>query len=111
MNTSPSNTGDFGQRAAPPRVIVPKTANEALRPEAGTPPPRRSRQSRNQIVVFLNFLFTLLVFVVIVGGVLMYFGKQEFDAPGPSAAPATVLIKPNTGVQEIADLLERRGLV
>jgi len=111
MNTSPSNTGDFGQRAASPRVIVPKTASDALRPEAGTPPPRRSRQSRNQIVVFLNFLFTLLVFVVIAGGVMMYFGKREFDAPGPSSAPATVLIKPNTGVQEIADLLERRGLI
>jgi UPF0755 protein len=96
---------------APPRVIVPKTANEALRPEAGTPPPRRSRGSRNQIVVFLNFLFTLLVFVVLAGGVLVYFGKQEFDAPGPSTAPATVLIKPSTGVQEIADLLERRGLI
>jgi UPF0755 protein len=103
--------GDFGQRAAQPRVIVPKTANEALRPEAGTPPPRRSRGSRNQIVVFLNFLFTLLVFVVIAGGVMLYMGKREFDAPGPSTAPATVLIKPNTGVQEIADLLERRGLV
>jgi UPF0755 protein len=111
MNTSPSNTGDFGQRAAAPRVIVPKTASDALRPEAGTPPPRRSRQSRNQVVVFLNFLFTLLVFVVIAGGVMMYFGKREFDAPGPSTAPATVLVKPNTGVQEIADLLERRGLI
>jgi len=45
MNTTPPNTGEFGQRAAPPRLIVPKSANEALRPEAGTPPPRRSRQS------------------------------------------------------------------
>jgi UPF0755 protein len=105
------NSDGFGQRAEVPRVIVPKTASEALRPEAGTPPPRRSRQSRNQIVVFLNFLFTLLVFVVLAGGLAVYLGKREFDSPGPSTAGATVLIKSNTGVQEIGDLLERRGLV
>lgn len=114
MNTSPPNSGEFGQRQVPPdppRVIVPKTASEALRPEAGTPPPKRSRQSRNQIVVFLNFLVTLLVFALIAGGILAYLGKREFDGPGPSTTVATVLIKPNTGVQEIADLLQRRGLI
>src|SRR5262245_4734742 len=111
MNTSPPNSGEFGQRPTPPGVIVPKTANEALRPEAGTPPPRRSRRSHNQIVVFLNFIMTLLVFIVLAGGVLAYLGKREFESPGPTTASATVLIKPNTGVQEIADLLEQRGLI
>jgi UPF0755 protein len=111
MNTSPPNSGEFGQRPTPPGVIVPKTANEALRPEAGTPPPRRSRRSHNQIVVFLNFIMTLLVFIVLAGGVLAYLGKREFESPGSTTSSATVLIKPNTGVQEIADLLERRGLI
>ena len=105
MNTTPPNTGEFGQRAAPPRLIVPKSANEALRPEAGTPPPRRSRQSRNQIVVFLNFIVTALIFGVIAGGVLAYYGKQQFEAPGPSTSATTVMIKPNTGIQEIGDQL------
>jgi UPF0755 protein len=111
MNTTPPNTGEFGQRAAPPRLIVPKSANEALRPEAGTPPPRRSRQARNQVVVFLNFLVTALVFGVVAGGVLAYYGKQQFEAPGPTTSASTVMIKPSTGVQEIADQLERRGLI
>src|SRR5882757_10987839 len=113
MNTTPPNTEEFGQRAAPPpaRVIVPKSANEALRPEAGTPPPRRSRQSRNQIVVFLNFIITALVFGVVASGVLAYYGKQQFDAPGPATSATTVMIKPNTGIQEIADQLEHRGLI
>jgi UPF0755 protein len=111
MNTTPPNNGEFGQRAAPPRLIVPKSANEALRPEAGTPPPRRSRQSRNQIVVFLNFIVTALVFGVVAGGVLAYYGKQQFEAPGPTTSATTVMIKPSTGVQEIADQLERRGLI
>jgi UPF0755 protein len=111
MNTTPPNTGEFGQRAAPPRLIVPKSANEALRPEAGTPPPRRSRQSRNQIVVFLNFIVTALVFGVVAGGMLAYYGKQQFEAPGPTTSATTVMIKPSTGVQEIGDQLERRGLI
>jgi UPF0755 protein len=111
MNTSPPTSGEFGQRPTSPRVIVPKTASEALRPEAGTPPPRRSRKSRNQVVVFLNFIMTLLVFLVLAGGVLAYFGKREFESPGPTTTANTILIKPKTGVQEIADQLERRGLI
>ena len=111
MNTTPPNTGEFGQRAAPPRLIVPKSANEALRPEAGTPPPRRSRQSRNQIVVFLNFIVTALMAGVIVGGIVAYYGKQQFEKPGPSTTATTVLIKPKTGIQDIADLLQHRGLI
>jgi UPF0755 protein len=111
MNTSPPESTGFGQRPSPPRVIVPRTANEALRPEAGIPPPRRSRGSRNQVVVFLNFLLSCLVFVVLAGGLAAYFGKREFDAPGPAATTSTIIIKPNTGVQEIADQLERRGLI
>jgi UPF0755 protein len=111
MNTTPPSQGEFGQRAMQPKVIVPKSASEALRPEAGTPPPRRSRQSRNQLVVFLNFLISLVFFVVIAGGVLAYFGKRAFEAPGPAATAATVMIKPSTGVQEIGEQLERRGLI
>ena len=111
MNTTPPNQGEFGQRAMPPKVIVPRSASEALRPEAGTPPPRRSRQSRNQLVVFLNFLISLVFFAVIAGGMLAYFGKRAFDAPGPAATAATIMIKPSTGVQEIGEQLERRGLI
>jgi UPF0755 protein len=54
---------------------------------------------------------TLLVFVVLAGGVLAYFGKREFESPGPTTTATTILIKPKTGVQEIADLLERRGVI
>ena len=109
MNTNPAN-GEFGQKPAGP--IVPKTANEALRPEAGTPPPsKRSRASRSQIVVFLNFVVSCILLAVLAAGVALYFGKQEFNGPGPSASGDTFLVRPNTGVQEIADQLERRGLI
>lgn len=108
---NPAGDRDFGRRDGSPQPIVPKTASEALRPEQGTPPPRRSRKSRSQIVVFMNFLVSSVILVVLAAGVAVYLGKSEFDGPGPSQTTANFLVKPNTGVAEIAEQLERRGLI
>ncbi len=109
MNTP--GTGEGAPRAAPANPIVPKSAQEALRPEKGTPPPKRSRASRNQIVVFMNFMMSALVLLILAAGAALYFGKQEFNGEGPSTAATTFLVKPSTGVQDIAEQLERRGLI
>ncbi len=104
----------FGRRSDIPKPIVPRSASEALRPEKGTPPPRRmrrSRSSRNQFVVFLNFLMSSIVLLTLAAGALLYIGKREFDAPGPSRTGDVVMVQPSTGVAEIANLLERRGLI
>lgn len=111
MNTSPANPGEFGQRSDPPKPIVPKTASEALRPEVGTPPPKRSRASRNQIVVFMNFIVSSAMLLVLTAGVAVYFGKRAFDGAGPSETTQTFLVRQNTGLIDIADQLERRGLI
>ena len=108
---NPAGDRDFGRREAPAQPIVPKTASEALRPEKGTPPPKRSRRSRSQIVVFMNFLVSSVILVVLAAGVAVYLGKSEFDGRGPSATTANFLVRPNTGVAEIAEQLERRGLI
>ncbi len=109
MNTSPANNEESARRAAP---FVPKTASEALRPEAGTPPPpKRSRASRSQTVVFLNFFLSCVILAVLAVGAGLYFGRQAFNEPGPSANGDTVLVKPSMRVAEIADQLERRGLI
>jgi UPF0755 protein len=111
MSAQSQEQGSSEQRRERPRPVVAKSASEALRPQAGTPPPKRSRQSRNQFVVFLNFLMSLIVLVVIVGGLGFYLGKRAFEGPGPLQSTDTVLIRPNTGVAEIADILERRGMI
>jgi UPF0755 protein len=119
MSDIQTNTTEFGRRAeAPkpeeaPKPFVPKTAAEALRPQAGTPPPpvRRSRASRNQIVVFINFLISLVMLAVVVTGAAVYFGKKAFDAPGPTTVAKTFLVKPNSGVGQIAAQLEQDGIV
>jgi len=111
MSIEPTGSGEFGRRTVPSQPIVPRTASEALRPEAGTPPPKRSRASRSQLVVFMNFIVTSAVLLVILAGVAVFVGKSEFDGPGPSTTTTNFLVREKTGVAEIADQLERRGLI
>src|SRR5690606_38202858 len=69
----------------PTRPAAERLLRGSLRPVEGTPPPpRRSRQSRNQVVTFLNFLLSSLVFIVLVAGIIFYVGSREFTRPGPS---------------------------
>lgn len=111
MTEASGDQGDADRRLNASRGHAPNAANQALRPEKGTPPPKRSRRARSQFVIFLNFVFSSIVFLVIVAGVVFYFGKREFEAPGPATTADTILIKPNTGVREIATQLERQGLI
>jgi UPF0755 protein len=111
MNDHSDSPQGFGRREEQPNPIVPKSASQALRPQQGTPPPKRSRQARNQFVVFLNFLVSAVFLVTIAAGLAVYFGKQAFDGPGPLTQTDTVLIRPNTGLVEIASLLERNGMI
>ncbi len=111
MNDQPVENSQFGRQTGSPRVIVPKSASEALRPEAGTPPPRRSRQSRNRFIVFMNFMMSLVIMALLAAGLLFYFGKREFDGVGPLRTTSTVVVKPSSSVRDIADLLFRRGMI
>jgi UPF0755 protein len=111
MSTDPANAEAFGNRSDGPKPIVPKSASEALRPQAVNPPPRRSRRARSQFIVFLNFLMSAIVILTIGAGAAFYFGKTSFEGPGPSTSNDTVLIRPNTGLQEIANTLDRKGLI
>jgi len=102
------NTGGFGKKSAP---IVPKTASEALLPEKGTPPPKRSRHVRNRFVVFLNFIISISLFLAIGAGVAFYYGKREFNGPGPAQVATLFTVRKNAGLTEIAQQLENQGLI
>ncbi|WP_245413379.1 endolytic transglycosylase MltG [Mangrovicella endophytica] len=91
--------------------IVPRSASEALRPSPGPVPPRRSRHARNRLVVFLNFMLSIAVLAVIGGAAVAYWGKLEFEGPGPLKQEATYLVQPKSGVGGIAAGLEREGII
>lgn len=118
MSDTQTNTSEFGRPAEPSKAeeaskpSAPRTASEAPRPQAGTPAPvRRSRASRNQIVVFMNFLISLVMLAVVGVGAAVFFGKQAFDAPGSTTTAKAFLVRPSSGVARIAADLEQAGLV
>jgi UPF0755 protein len=72
---------------------------------------RRSRQSRNQFVVFLNFVVSCVILLTLAAGFAIYIGKQAFDGKGPSTQDATFMVRPKAGANTIAGDLEANGLV
>lgn len=109
MSIEPTDQHPSG--AGTNRPIVPKSASEALRPQKGLPPPRRSRKSRSQFVVFMNFVVTCLVLLAIVALAGAWFGRSMFNGPGPATQSELVMIKPNSSVASIATTLEREGVI
>ncbi len=91
--------------------ISPRSPRAALEPERVPPPPRRSERARNPFVVFGNAVFTIiLVLMVAVGGGYIY-GKQKIEAPGPLQEDKVVNIPSRAGMTDIADILQREGVI
>lgn len=98
---------------APPgsKPTVPRSPRVALEPEPVPPPKRRSKRARHPLVVVGNAVFTVLVIVSVAVGAGLYFGKQKFEAPGPLAEDKVVNIPRGLGIKDIADLLQREGVI
>lgn len=113
-DTNDSGETQFGRGEASgqPRII-PKSASEALRPEQVPEPPsrRRSRKARSQVVIFLNFVMTVIVFATLVGIGIFYYGVKSYEEPGPLTANTNFIVKSGSGAKEIAANLERNGIV
>lgn len=91
--------------------IIPKSPNEALKPERVPEPPRRSRNARSQLVIFLNFVMTMVVVICVVGVAGFYYMISTFQAEGPLEANAHFMVRPGNGLAEIANNLERSGII
>ncbi|MDH4440135.1 MAG: endolytic transglycosylase MltG [Rhizobium sp.] len=91
--------------------FIPKSPNDALRPERVPQPPRRSRKARSQLVIFLNFLMTMVVFVGVVAVAGFYYVMDSYQKPGPLAANSNFVVRSGAGLAEIANNLERNGIV
>lgn len=110
--TDPAASGDAEATRTPAKPFVLKSASQTLRPEPGTPPPRkRSRQARSQIVVFMNFMLSLVVLAMLGAGALFYLGKAQFEAKGPLTTDTTFVVKRGAGISEVANSLAAREIV
>ena len=103
-----SNSPSGGPAGKPP---LPRSPRAALEPERVPFPSRHLRRVRHPIVVVGNAIFTLLVVVSIAIGAGLFIGKQRFEAPGPLAEDKVVNIPRGLGIRDIADLLQREGVI
>ncbi|MGF9692740.1 endolytic transglycosylase MltG [Rhizobium sp. 0TCS1.26] len=110
MNSSSDQASgrDAGQGGGP---FMPKSPNEALKPERVPEPPRRSKKARSQIVIFLNFLMTMVVLGCIAAIAAFYYVVTSYQNPGPLETNTHFTVREGSGLAEIAQSLERNGIV
>jgi UPF0755 protein len=82
-----------------------------LEPERVPEPKRPSARARHPVVVAGSALFTLVLLAALAAGLALTMGKQRFEAPGSLAQDKIVNIPRGLGVREIADLLQREGVI
>ena len=107
-NLPPGGSGN-GLSAAKP--AVPRSPRAALEPERVPMPSRRSSRARHPVIVVGNAIFTVLIVISVAVGAALFFGKQRFDAPGPLADDKVINIPRGLGIRDIADVLQREGVI
>jgi UPF0755 protein len=89
----------------------PRSPRAALEPERVPSPKRRSRRVRHPLVIAGNAIFTVLIVVAVAVGGALYVGQQRFESPGPLSDDKVVNIPRGLGIRDIADLLQREGVI
>src|SRR5215210_919230 len=91
--------------------ISPRSPRAALEPEQVPPPPKRSERARNPFVVVGNAIITILIILMIGAGTVYYYGRQMLETPGPLQEDKIVNIPARAGKRDIADALQREGVI
>jgi UPF0755 protein len=91
--------------------ISPRSPRAALEPEQVPPPPKRSERARNPFVVVGNAIITILLVGMIAVGGGYFYGKQKLEAPGPLQEDKVVNIPARAGMTDIAEILQREGVI
>jgi UPF0755 protein len=106
--------GGLGASVMEQKRITPRSPRAALQPEHVPLPAqtrRPSRRARNPLVIIGNAVFTLLILVLLAGGGVMLFGNSRLEAPGPLMEDKVVVIPAKSGMMDIADLLNKEGVI
>ena len=91
--------------------ISPRSPRAALEPEQVPPPPRRSERARNPFIVVGNAIITIVLVLMIGAGGAYFYGRQKIEAPGPLQEDKIVNIPSRAGMNDIADILQREGVI
>jgi UPF0755 protein len=91
--------------------ISPRSPRAALEPEQVPPPPKRSARARSPLVVAGNAIITVLLIGMFGAGGVFFYGKQKIEAPGPLQDEKIVNIPARAGMNDIAEILQREGVI
>jgi peptidoglycan lytic transglycosylase G len=91
--------------------ISPRSPRAALEPEQVPPPPRRSERARNPFVIVGNAIITIVLVAMIGVGLVYYYGRQTIEAQGPLQEDKIVNIPSRAGMADIAEVLQREGVI
>jgi UPF0755 protein len=91
--------------------LTPRSPRSALEPDTIDMPPRRSKSVRHPLIVIGNAVLSLFVLLAVLSGALLYVGNEQFDAPGPLPQDRIVSIPHGSGIRDIADVLNREGVI
>src|ERR1700726_5084671 len=91
--------------------ISPRSPRAAVEPEQVPPPPKRSERARNPFVVVGNAIITIVLVLMIGAGGAYLYGRQKIEAAGPLQEDKVVNIPARAGVTDIADILQREGVI
>jgi UPF0755 protein len=91
--------------------INPRSPRTAIEPDTVDLPARRSAGARHPLVVIGNAVISIFVLLAIVVGVLLFVGKQRFEQAGPLPKDTVVNIPKGSGMRDIADALQRQGVI
>jgi UPF0755 protein len=91
--------------------ISPRSPRAALEPEQVPPPPKRSERARNPFVIVGNAIITVILILMLGAGGVYVYGKKMLEAAGPLAEDKVVNIPARSKTREIAETLQREGVV
>src|SRR3954451_1925065 len=91
--------------------ISPRSPRAALEPEQVPPPPKRSERVRNPFVIVGNAIITIILILMIGAGGVYVYGKKMLESAGPLAEDKIVNIPARSKTREIAETLQREGVV
>jgi UPF0755 protein len=89
----------------------PKSPTEALQPEAVPPPPTRSRAARHPLVVFLNFVLTVVIVAIVALGGAVFAAKVQFDRASDLDQARAITLDRGVSLSAIADQLQKDGVI
>lgn len=87
-------------------------SSDSVSAEAAPPPPAPKKKKRKAgLIALFSGMLTLLMFVAVISAGGYAFMTREFRAPGPLTSDKTVIIERGASTEDIAELLEKEGVI